>query len=92
MKSTNFNLLRFDADEGKVFDWAEPRFTEELDENGEVIKVQEHLNVKTLFIGANDAIENYIEVAEDGTATALTTPDFATDNDYIAALAELGVN
>lgn len=56
MKSTNFNLVRYDADEGKVFDWAEPRFLDE--------EVQEHLYVKTLFIGANDSIENYIEVDE----------------------------
>lgn len=91
MKSTNFNLMRYDADEGKVFDWAEPHYREDLDENGEIIKVQEHLNVKTLFIGANDAIENYIEVADDGTATALVTPDFATEADYQEALAELGV-
>lgn len=62
MKSTNFNLVRYDADEGKVFDWAEPRFVEQLDENGEVIKVQEHLYATTLFIGANDSIDNYIEV------------------------------
>lgn len=64
MKSTNFNIVRYDADEGKVFDWAEPRFTEELDENGQVIQVQEHLYAKTLFIGGNDSIENYVEVVE----------------------------
>ena len=87
MKSTNFNLVRYDADEGKVFDWAEPRFYE--DEEGN--QIQEHLYAKTLFIGGNDRIENYIEVAEDGTATELTTPEFATDEDYLAALAELGV-
>lgn len=58
MKSTNFNLVRYDADEGKVFDWAEPRFVEDAEGN----EVQEHLYVKTLFIGVNDAIENYIEV------------------------------
>ena len=93
MKSTNFSLLRYDADEGKVFDWAEPRYKETRDEHGEVIdKQQLHLNVKTLFIGANDKIENYIEVAEDGTVTELTTPEFATDADYLDALAELGVN
>lgn len=62
MKSTNFNLVRYDADEGYVFDWKEPRYIEELDENGEVIQVQEHLYVKTLFIGGNDSIDNYIEV------------------------------
>lgn len=58
MKSTNFNLVRYDADEGKVFDWAEPRFVEDKDGN----QVQEHLYAKTLFIGANDTIDNYIEV------------------------------
>lgn len=87
MKSTNFNLVRYDADEGKVFDWAEPRFIE--DEEGS--QIQEHLNAKTLFIGGIDRIENYIEVAEDGTIEELVTPDYATDEDYLAALAELGV-
>lgn len=62
MKSTNFNLVRYDADEGMVFDWVEPRFIEELDENGKPIQTQEHLYVKTLFIGGNDSIDNYIEV------------------------------
>lgn len=60
MKSTNFNLVRYDADEGKVFDWAEPHFIE--NEKGE--QVQEHLYAKTLFIGGNDSINNYIEVDE----------------------------
>ena len=58
MKSQNFNITRYDADEGKFFDWKEPRFIE--NEKGE--KIQEHLYVKTLFIGGNDSIENYIEV------------------------------
>lgn len=58
MKSTNFALTRYDADEGYVFDWAEARFTE--DEEGN--QIQEHLYAKTLFIGGNDKIENYIEV------------------------------
>ena len=63
MKAKNFNLIRYDADDGKVFDWAEPRYNEEFDENGNVIgKTQEHLYVKTLFIGGNDNIDNYIEV------------------------------
>ena len=60
MKSTNFNIIRYDADEGKVFDWTESRYIE--DENGN--QVQEHLYAKTLFIGGNDSIENYIEVEE----------------------------
>ena len=59
MKTTNFNLVRYDADDGYVFDWKEPRFTEV---DGE--EVQEHLYVKTLFIGSNDSIDNYVEVEE----------------------------
>ena len=62
MKTTNFNLVRYDADENKVFDWAEPRFMIAIDENGNEEQVQEHLYAKTLFIGGNDKIENYIEV------------------------------
>lgn len=62
MKSTNFALVRYDADEGYVFDWKEPRYREELDENNQVIQVQEHLYATTVFIGGNDNINNYIEV------------------------------
>ena len=61
MISSNFNLTRYDADEGKVFDWKEPRFIEE-GEGEECNKIQEHLYVKTLFIGINDNIENYVEI------------------------------
>lgn len=61
MKSTNYKLIRYDADEGYVFDWAEPHYVE--DENGE--QIQEHLYAKTLFIGEHDNIDNYIEVKED---------------------------
>lgn len=62
MKSTNFNLIRYDADEGKVFDWVEPHYYLGLDENGNETKIQEHLYVSTLFIGPSDSIDNYIEV------------------------------
>lgn len=58
MKSTNFNLVRYDTDEGMVFDWKEPRFIEDQDGN----KTQEHLYAKTLFIGGTDSIDNYVEV------------------------------
>ena len=58
MKAQNFNLIRYDADEGMVFDWKEARFIQ--DENGE--EIQEHLYAKTLFIGGNDNIDNYVEV------------------------------
>ena len=60
MKAQNFALVRYDADDGFLFDWAEPRYTE--DENGQ--QIQEHLYAKTLFIGGNDSIDNYIEVED----------------------------
>lgn len=62
MKTTDFKLTRYDADEGYVFDWA--NLSEHKYEDEEGNEVQEHLYVKTLFIGANDTIENYIEVPE----------------------------
>ena len=58
MKAQNFRLTRYDADEGMVFDWVEPRYIE--DESGN--KVQEHLYAKTLFIGSVDNFANYVEV------------------------------
>lgn len=58
MRTTKFNIIRYDADEDKVFDWVEPRFIE--DEEGNTI--QQHLYAKTLFIGGNDSISNYIEI------------------------------
>ena len=69
MKAKSFELVRYDADDGKVFDWAEPRYQEVLiDENkpelGTKQGEQEHLYAKTLFIGSNDTIDNYIEVDE----------------------------
>ena len=65
MKSTNYALIRYDADDGKVFDWAEARYIEELiDESNPELgtkQVQEHLYATTLFIGSTDSNENYIE-------------------------------
>ena len=87
MISVNYSLTRYDADEGKVFDWKEPRFNE--DENGN--QVQEHLNVKTLFLGHTDSITNYVEVDAEGNITELQEPEIATEADYTQALAELGV-
>lgn len=62
MKSTTFKLMKYEADEGYVFDWVEPRFHTELDADGNEIEVQDHLYARTLFLGVNDTIENYIEV------------------------------
>lgn len=61
MISKDFILTRYDADIGKVFDWKEPRYN--LDDEGN--EVQDHLYVKTLFIGSTDSIDNYIEVEEE---------------------------
>ena len=58
MKAQNFNLIRYDADDNKVFDWKEPRFIEDKEGN----QIQEHLYAKTLFIGVNDTIDNYVEI------------------------------
>ena len=58
MKSQSFKIVRYDADEGMVFDWKEPRYLD--DEEGN--KIQEHLYAKTLFIGTTDSIDNYIEI------------------------------
>ena len=33
MKSQEYTIQRFDADEGKVFDWKEPRFMEDKEGN-----------------------------------------------------------
>lgn len=47
-------VRKYVADEGKVFDWAEPRY-----EDG----IQSHLYARTIYLAANDDISNYIEVA-----------------------------
>ena len=44
MKAQNFNIVRYDADDGKVFDWKEERWHDVFDENMHVIgREQEHL-------------------------------------------------
>ena len=73
MIAQNFNLIRYDADEGKVFDWAEPHYVyvpvDETRPDGEMKQIQEHLYATTLFIGSNDSIDNYIEVDKPETIT-----------------------
>ena len=56
--------MRYDADNGKVFDWAEPRFQDVIDEDGKPTgeKEQERVYVSTLVIGSTDDINNYSEV------------------------------
>lgn len=60
MKSISYNLKRYDADEGKVFDWK--NLEEHMIEDEEGNSVQEHLYAKTLWIGHTDSIDNYVEV------------------------------
>ena len=70
MKAKTFNLMRYDADEGFVFDWKEPRYQDVYNEEGKATgeKEQYHLNAKTIFIGEHDNIDNYIEVKAGGEA------------------------
>jgi hypothetical protein len=60
MKSQNFFITKYEADKGKVFDWANLEEHKITDDNGN--EIQEHLYAKTLFIGSNDSIANYIEI------------------------------
>lgn len=86
MKAKTFELVRYDADEGCVFDWKEPRYIE--DEEGN--QIQEHLYAATLFIGGNDKITNYVEVDANGNIHELEATE-ATESDFVEALAQLGV-
>ena len=61
MKSTNIFITRYDADDGKVFDWLDLESHISKDDNGN--DIQEHLYAKTLFIGDTDSIYNYVEVS-----------------------------
>lgn len=66
MKTQSFALVRYDAGEDKVFDWATPRYHQELIDPDKpelgYREIQEHLYAKTIFLGLSDSIENYIEV------------------------------
>ena len=68
MKAKSFSLVRYDSDSGLVFDWAEPRYVDVPNDKDNpeagTHQEQEHLYAKTVFIGGNDSIDNYIEVAE----------------------------
>jgi len=65
MKTQEYTVQRYDADEGKVFDWADltAHVAVETDPDTGVEKtVQQHLYSKTLFLGITDSIDNYVEV------------------------------
>ena len=87
MISSNYSLTRYDSSPNCVFDWKEPHYN--VDENGD--QVQDHLNVKTLFLGHTDSITNYVEVDAEGNVAELQEPEIANEADYTKALAELGV-
>lgn len=60
MVKTEVIVRRYDADEGLVFDWADPHY--HIDENGE--EVRDHLYARTLYLSPIDDIMNYVEVEE----------------------------
>lgn len=66
MKTQEFALIKYEADEGKVFDWATPRSHQELIDHDKpklgYREVQDHLYATTIFVGGTDTIDNYIEV------------------------------
>ena len=47
MISQSYELLRYDADEGKVFDWKDLAAHVYTDKDGN--EIQEHLYAKTIF-------------------------------------------
>jgi len=58
----NDRIFRFEAPEGKLYDWAEPRFAYIKDKDGNETQEQEHLYAKYLCLGQFDLIDNYILV------------------------------
>lgn len=59
MKTTVTMIKKYEADEGKVFDWADPHYS--TDEEGN--EVQDHLYAKVIYLNPNvDDISNYIEI------------------------------
>lgn len=66
MEQSNFTLIKLEASEGKVIDWAEPRFHDEpldiSDVNAGTIQVQDHLYASVIFLAQGDNPDNYVEV------------------------------
>lgn len=58
MKKNLVFINKYEADEGMVFDWAEPHF--DIDEEGN--EVRQHLYAKKLYLSETDNISNYIEI------------------------------
>lgn len=62
MRESIVEIRKYEASEGKVFDWADLEAHKHQDEKGEW--VQEHLYAKILYLSVNDSIDNYVEVDE----------------------------
>lgn len=65
MVKSNFNLIKLEADEGKVLDWANlDEHTEEIEnsETGEKEIVIDHLYAKIVYLGTGDSTDNYVEI------------------------------
>lgn len=67
MKTSNYTLIKLEAEEGKVFDWKDlsAHTHEETDpETGEITVVQDHLYAKIIYLGVGDSADNYVEVQD----------------------------
>lgn len=60
MKTEDFKLVKYEADEGKTFDWKDLDAHKIIDSQGN--EIQEHLYTEILFLAENDSIDNYIEI------------------------------
>lgn len=60
MKTEDFKLVKYEADEGKTFDWKDLDAHKTIDNQGN--EIQEHLYTEILFLGENDSIDNYVEI------------------------------
>lgn len=56
---------KYIAKEGYLFDYKEPRYHTELNEEHEEVQVADHLGARIMYLGVGDNIDNYIEVKED---------------------------
>lgn len=60
MKTEDFKLVKYEADEGKTFDWKDLDAHKTIDNQGN--EIQEHLYTEILFLAEDDSIDNYVEI------------------------------
>lgn len=58
-------MKKYEAPAGYVYDWAVPHY-KTIEKDGQEIEVQDHLNVKFLFLTAKDSIDSYVLVPVKG--------------------------